>query len=448
MVGQASSAQSKSPSGHGPSGPPPFSTALAYWFRLGLISFGGPAGQISIMQTDLVERRGWIAQGPFLSGLNFAMLLPGPEAQQLATYIGWRLHGLKGALAAGILFVAPGAVVLGVLAWLAAAHGETPVVAALFDGFRPVVVAIIACALWRLSRRSLKSAAAWALAVAAFAALAIFQVPFPLVVGAALLAGALSARAFPGLFTFGHGGGEEPHADFVGTGGGGLRRVAGLVLIFAVLWAAPVALVVAALGVNPWAGIAELFTKAAFVTFGGAYAVLPYVAAEAVEHYRWLSSDDMINGLALAETTPGPLILVTQWIGWFAGYNHAGALSPVLAGVIGAALTTYVTFLPCFLFILAGAPYVDRVARNTHAAAALGAVTAAVVGVIASLGVYIGRASLFPEAARGDWSPDPFAVAAALAATSVLLFTRIGIPWIVLAGGAAGIAARMTGLTG
>jgi chromate transporter len=401
------------------------------------------------MQTDLVERRRWIAQGPFLSGLNFAMLLPGPEAQQLATYIGWRLHGLKGALAAGILFVAPGAVLLGVLAWLAAAHGETPVVVALFDGFRPVVVAIIACALWRLARRSLKSAAAWALAVAAFAALAILQVPFPLVIGAALLTGALTARMFPGLFTFGHGstGGANPETDVAGRGGDA-RRLVRLILVFVALWVGPVALVVGAFGASPWAGITELFTTAAFVTFGGAYAVLPYVASEAVEHYRWLSSGDMINGLALAETTPGPLILVTQWIGWFAGYNQAGALPPVVAGALGAALTTYVTFLPCFLFILAGAPYVDRVSRNAYAAAALGAVTAAVVGVIASLGVYIGRASLFPDNVRGDWSPDAFALAAALVALGVLLFTRIGIPWIVLAGGAAGITARMVGLIG
>ena len=446
MVGQAPHEPSEL-SDDASAPPPAFSTALAYWLRLGLISFGGPAGQISIMQTDLVERRRWIAQGPFLSGLNFAMLLPGPEAQQLATYIGWRLHGLKGALAAGILFVSPGAVLLGILAWLAAVHGDTPVVAALFDGFRPVVVAIIACALWRLARRSLKSAAAWILAIAAFAALAVLEVPFPLVIGVALLAGALTARTFPGLFTFGHGSTDGAGSDTGGTGSGA-GRFAWLALTFAALWAAPVALVVAAFGADPWAGIAELFTTAAFVTFGGAYAVLPYVAGEAVEHYRWLSSGDMINGLALAETTPGPLILVTQWIGWFAGYNQAGALPPVVAGVLGAALTTYVTFLPCFLFILAGAPYVDRVSRNAYAAAALGAVTAAVVGVIASLGVYIGRASLFPDSVRGDWSPDPFALAAALAALGVLLFTRIGIPWIVLAGGAAGIAARMVGLIG
>ncbi|MQA66594.1 MAG: chromate efflux transporter [Alphaproteobacteria bacterium] len=447
MVGQAPHEPSELSDDTSP--PPSFSTALSYWLRLGLISFGGPAGQISIMQTDLVERRRWIAQGPFLSGLNLAMLLPGPEAQQLATYIGWRLHGLRGALAAGILFVAPGAVLLGILAWLAAVHGDAPVVAALFDGFRPVVVAIIACALWRLARRSLKSAAAWALAVAAFAALAILRVPFPLVIGAALLTGALTARMFPGLFTFGHGGagGANPETD-VAARGGDARRLVRLILVFAALWVGPVALVVGAFGTNPWAGIAELFTTAAFVTFGGAYAVLPYVAGEAVEHYRWLSSGDMINGLALAETTPGPLILVTQWIGWFAGYNQAGALPPVVAGVLGAALTTYVTFLPCFLFILAGAPYVDRVSRNATASAALGAVTAAVVGVIASLGVYIGRASLFPDSVRGDWGPDAFALAAALAALGVLLFTRIGIPWIVLAGGAAGIAARMVGLIG
>jgi chromate transporter len=214
------------------------------------------------------------------------------------------------------------------------------------------------------------------------------------------------------------------------------------------LWAAPVALVVTALGPDPWGGIAALFTKAAFITFGGAYAVLPYVAAEAVNHYGWLAPGDMIDGLALAETTPGPLILVTQWIGFFAGWNRAGALPPAAAGLLAAALTTYVTFLPCFLFILAGAPYVERIARNRTAAAALGAVTAAVVGVIASLGLYIADATLWPLAADGTRGIDAFAVVLAGAALAVLLLTRLGIPWVVLAGGLAGLAARALGITG
>ena len=358
---------------------------------------------------------------------------------------------MRGALAAGLLFVAPGAVLLGFLAWLAAAYGDTRWVAALFDGFRPVAVATIAAALWRLAPHNLKSAAAWTLALAAFAALAVVHLPFPLVIGAALVLGAASARAFPGLFRFGHGAGpqaDDPATPTAAAALGGKGRLLRLALVFGVLWLAPVALVVGALGVNPWAGIATLFTKAAFVTFGGAYAVLPYVAGEAVEHYGWLASGDMINGLALAETTPGPLILVTQWIGWFAGYNNPGTLAPVWAGVLGAALTTYVTFLPCFLFILAGAPYVQRVSNNVTAGAALGAVTAAVVGVIASLGVYIGRASLFPGAAQGDWMPDAFALALTLAALFALLRTRIGIPWLVVGGGLAGLAARAAGLTG
>lgn len=424
---------------------PSFSEALAFWLRLGLISFGGPAGQISIMQTELVERRRWIAQGPFMAGLNFSMLLPGPEAQQLATYVGWRLHGLKGALAAGGLFVLPGAVLLGLLAWLAAAHGDTEWVAALFDGFRPVVVAIIAVALWRVARRSLKGPLPWALALAAFAALAFLGLPFPLVIAAALALGAISARLRPGLFAHGgHGGTGSPAVAPGPAPAGGGARIARLVLLFAALWAGPVAATVWALGMDPWGGIAALFTKAAFVTFGGAYAVLPYVAAEAVEHYRWLSPAAMIDGLALAETTPGPLILVTQWIGWFAGFNRPGGLDPAVAGIIGAALTTYVTFLPCFLFILAGAPYVERVARNAYAAAALGAVTAAVVGVIASLGLYIGRVTLFPPA-EGHALDVP-ALALALGALAALAFTRINIPLLVLLGGAAGLALRAAGL--
>jgi chromate transporter len=219
-------------------------------------------------------------------------------------------------------------------------------------------------------------------------------------------------------------------------------------MLFSVLWLAPVIAVISWLGWDPWAGIAALFTKAAFVTFGGDYEVLHYVAVEAVGAYKWIAPGDMINGLALAETTPGPLILVTQWIGWFAGYHQPGILSPIWGGVMGAALTTYVTFLPCFLFILAGAPYVERVTANAYAGAALGAVTAAVVGVIASLGVYIGRAALFPGAGRGDWLPDPFAAGLMLTALGTLLFTRVGVPWIVLAGGAAGLTGRMLGLSG
>jgi chromate transporter len=385
------------------------------------------------MQHELVERRGWIGQRAFSAGLNFAMLLPGPEAQQLATYIGWRLHGLRGALAAGILFVAPGALLLGALAWLATAYGETMWVAALFDGFRPVVVAIIAAALWRLSKRSLQSGAAWMLALGAFAALVVFHAAFPLVIVAALLIGAASARRFPGLFAHAHGvpgAADEPagHAGPAPSAG----RIVRLVVVFAALWAAPVFFVIGTFGADPWQGIAQLFTKAAFVTFGGAYAVLPYVAGEAVEHYRWLAAGDMINGLALAETTPGPLILVTQWIGWFAGWNQPGALTPLAAGILGAGLTTYV----------------ERIARNAYAGAALGAVTAAVVGVIASLGVYIGRASIFPHWAEGDWTPDRLAIGLAGAALIALTHTKISIPWIVLAGGAAGILARLAGLTG
>jgi chromate transporter len=437
---------------------PSFAEALRFWAKLGVISFGGPAGQISIMQSELVERRGWISHGAFMAGLNFAMLLPGPEAQQLATYIGWRLHGLKGALTAGILFVLPGAVLLALLAGLTATHGETVWVAGLFDGFRPVVVAIIAAALWRLAHRNLKNPAAAAIALAAFAALALLNVPFPWVVGAALVIGATSMRFRPGLFAPAALQGappetppETPHAPPGPTHPGQIqhgRRLFRLCALFAVLWAVPVVAVIAWLGWDPWAGIAALFTKAAFVTFGGAYAVLPYVAGEAVETYKWIAPGDMINGLALAETTPGPLILVTQWIGWFAGYHQPGALSPIWGGIMGAALTTYVTFLPCFLFILAGAPYVERVTANPYAGAALGAVTAAVVGVIASLGVYIGQAALFPGAATGNWFPDPFAGGLMLVALGVLLFTRAGIPWVVLAGGAAGLAARGLGLSG
>ncbi|NBB82872.1 MAG: chromate efflux transporter, partial [Alphaproteobacteria bacterium] len=335
---------------------PSLREAIGYWARLGLTSFGGPAGQIAMMQTELVDRRGWIDQRRFLNALNFCMLLPGPEAQQLATFVGWRLHGLKGGLAAGTLFVLPGAVVLLALAWIAAAHGDVPAVAAVFEGVKPAVVAIIAAALWRIARRTLDGAAPVALAVLAFLGLYVFGVPFPVIVLGAGLIGLAAGRA--GLAAFGRPNADDgpPAADPTEpTGPAERRRLLRLLAVFAVLWAVPVAGVLAVLGTEPWAGVAWLFTKAAFVTFGGAYAVLPYIADQAVGTYGWLTPEDMIRGLALAETTPGPLILVTQFVGFFAGWTAPGAMPPFAAATIAAVLTLYVTFLPCFLFIFAGA---------------------------------------------------------------------------------------------
>ncbi|MGA1855019.1 chromate efflux transporter [Azospirillum sp. 11R-A] len=426
-----------------PSPLPSFGAFCLYWLRLGLTSFGGPAGQIAMMQSELVDRRRWIDQTRFLHALNFCMLLPGPEAQQLATYIGWRMYGGRGGLVAGGLFVLPGALVLLALSWIAAAHGDTGLVGALFDGIKPAVVAIIAAAVWRLGRRTLKGPAAVALAGAAFLALAALHLPFPLVVGVAAVIGGVAART--GRHWFAH---PHPAGDDGSDGGSAIDltaepapkagRLLTLLVLGLVLWAVPVGAVLLTFGADPWRGIAALFTKAAFITFGGAYAVLPYIAGQAVDSYGWLSPREMIDGLALAETTPGPLILVTQYVGFFAGWNRPGALSPALAGTLGAALTTYVTFLPCFLFIFAGAPYLERLIHNRLAAGALAAIAAAVVGVILNLGVYLGMAVLLPD---GQHTAGSLIWAWAIMLTALYALTRRGVAihWVVAGGAAAGL---------
>lgn len=420
---------------------PSFRTAIRFWFWLGCVSFGGPAGQIALMQQELVDKRGWIDQRRFLHGLNFAMLLPGPEAQQLATYVGWRLHGWAGGLAAGGLFVLPGGLVLLLLSWLAAAHGDLAWVAALFDGVKPVVVAIIIAALWRLGRRTLKGWAPPLLALLAFLGLFFGHVPFPAIVIGAALIGWASAKAGLSLFQpAGHGddNADLPEEPVAATGG--WRRLVGLALIFLLLLSVPVALVRLLAGDGPWMDIATLFTQAAFVTFGGAYAVLPYIGQAAVEHYAWLTPADMLNGLALAESTPGPLILVTQYVGFFAGWNNPGELPPLTAGILGSALTTYVTFLPCFFFIFAGAPYVERLIHHQPAAAALAAVSAAIVGVILNLAVWLGLQVLWPSA-----GPDPFAWALMILGLVALLRFKLAVHWLVLTGAAAGLGRLMLG---
>ncbi|MFV3127753.1 chromate efflux transporter [Niveispirillum sp. KHB5.9] len=415
---------------------PGFREALRFWFWLGCVSFGGPAGQIALMQQELVDKRRWIDATRFLHGLNFAMLLPGPEAQQLATYVGWRMHGTIGGLAAGGLFVLPGALVLLGLSWLAAEHGDLAWVAALFDGVKPVVIAIIAASVWRLGRRTLKGPAPLILAGAAFLGLYLGHLPFPVLIAGAALIGYLAARAGKPLFApAGHGSMDDgfvPDDRPVDRSAGRLLRLS---LIFAVLLLVPVVGVVLLLGRMPWADIADLFTSAAFITFGGAYAVLPYIAERAVETYQWLTPADMLNGMALAESTPGPLILVTQYVGFFAGWNNPGALSPGMAGLMAAALTTYVTFLPCFFFIFAGAPYVEALIHNRAAAGALAAITAAVVGVILNLGVVLGEQVLVPGG-----KPDLVACAVATVALVALLRFKLAVHWLVLAGAGFGLA--------
>ncbi len=424
-------------------GRPSFSEALAYWFRLGCLSFGGPAGQIAMMQHDLVDGKRWIPQRAFLHGLSFATLLPGPEATQLATYIGWRLHGTLGGVVAGTLFVLPGVACMLVLSYVAAAHGETGFVGAIFDGLKPVVIVVVIHAVWRIGRKSLHTWQAAALAAAAFVAIHFVGIDFPWVVAAAAVIGWQSARgAAPSPFAAGGpgpaGGDETPVADLPANPA---RRFARLGAVFAALWAVPVGLVLLTMGTYPFLDIAELFTKAAFVTFGGAYAVLPYVADAAVNFYGWLTPDGMLNGLALAETTPGPLILVLQYVGFFAGWS-AGLANPLAAAVTGALLASYVTFLPSFLFILAGAPYIEGLHENKGASAALGAITAAVVGVVLNLAVFLGQAVFLPAPGVVDYA----ALGVAVIAFAALVRLGIAIHWLVLAGAAFGLVRYATGL--
>ncbi len=399
--------------------PPNFATALRYWLQLGLVSFGGPAGQIAMMQHDLVDRRRWIGQADFLQALNFCMVLPGPEAQQLATYIGWRLHGVRGALAAGIFFVLPGALVLYALSWIAAAHGDTQVVQAIFNGLKPVVVAIVLQALWRIGQRTLTNATTVVIALVAFAAVGFLAIPFPAVILTAGLVGWRFLKS-PGAGTL-----ESPPSP---------RRALKLAALYFVLLVVPVGLVVIWAGAEPFLKLAQFFTQAAFVTFGGAYAVLPYVARIAVETFHWLSPEEMVNGLALAETTPGPLILVLQYVGFFAGWHHGGLRDATL----GAAMTTYVTFLPSIFLILIGAPYVQWIAGLRGVGAAMTGITAAVVGVIATLAWFLGKAVyVVPNGL------DIFSIVVTLIAFGVAVRWKIPVPWLVLAGTAVGLVRGM-----
>ncbi len=359
-----------------------FREAFRVWLRIGLISFGGPAGQIALMHKVLVEEKKWIDEARFLHALNFCMLLPGPEAQQLATYVGWLLHRTLGGLIAGILFVLPGALVILALSLLYAAFGQLPLVEAAFFGIKAVVLAVVAEALLRIGRRALRSRLHLGIAAAAFVGIFFFALPFPLIVVLAGLLGflgaALGQRADP----------KEPDAE-VPIGRADRRASLRAALVCLALWLAPTAALLALLGPDQvFSQIAVFFSKMAVVTFGGAYAVLAYVGQQAVETYAWLEPGEMLDGLGLAETTPGPLIMVVQFVGFLGAHRNPGALDPFGAGILGAVLTTWVTFLPCFAWIFLGAPYVEALRGNRKLDAALSGVTAAVVGVILNLALW------------------------------------------------------------
>jgi chromate transporter len=378
-----------------------FWEAFWFWVKLGFINFGGPAGQIAIMHRELVERKRWVSEGQYLRTLNFCMLLPGPEAQQVATYIGWRLHGTVGGIVAGSFFVIPSIFVLLLLSYMAVAHSDVPVISGLLYGVQPVVIAIVVEALLRIGRRTINHRVLVGFAVLAFVALYFLSVPFPLVVLIAAIAGLLLSRTSFARDAFragGHGSSEEYAIDQTASNGrpSVLRNVR-LLGTFILLWAVPLgALYLWRGGDDVLVKEALFFTGAAFLTFGGAYSVLSYVADVAVNHYGWLSADQMVQGLGLAESTPGPLIMVTQYVGFIGAWNDPGPFSPLLYGTLGALITTYATFLPCFLFIFVLAPYIELLANEGRLRAILIGVTAAVVGVIANLAVYFATQVLFP----------------------------------------------------
>jgi chromate transporter len=427
-----------------PASHPTFREALCFWLKLGLISFGGPSGQIAIMHTELVEKKKWIGEERFLHALNYCMLLPGPEATQLATYCGWLLHRTWGGIAAGVLFVLPSALLLWLLSYVYVAYGQVAWVAAAFGGLKPAVTAIVISAVIRIGQRALKTSLMWTLAAAAFAALFFFHAPFPVVVVTAAAVGFLGGKFFPQWF---------PRAEAAKTNEGtatiddrdaapehtrpSWTRAFKVLTLSLALWWAPV---IAAGLWQGWHGtLAQqgfFFSKAAMVTFGGAYAVLPYVGQQAVEHYGWLSTPQMLDGLGLAETTPGPLIMVLQFVGFLGGWNQSGALTPLLAATLGAAITTWTTFVPCFLWIFLGGPHIEQLRGNLHLSRSLSTVTASVVGVILNLAVWFGLHVFLPARGVIDW----FALVVCVAAFVAIQRFKVGVIPIVAAAALLGIA--------
>ena len=424
-----------------PAARPAFAEAARYWVRLGFINFGGPAGQIAILHRDLVERRKWISEGRFLHALNFCMLLPGPEAQQLAIYIGWLLHGTRGGVLAGVSFVLPSVLVLLALSWVYAAHGSLPAVGAVLSGLKPVVVAVVAAAVWRIGRRALRRRGDAAIAIAAFAAIRVWNVPFPWIVLGAGLAGLAASRfSGSGAASDAPAAGGEEAADRPDPGSlpRSPRRLPKLLAVGVLLWAVPFLALAAARGLGSLHVREYLFfTEAAFVTFGGAYAVLAYVTQAAAGAFGWITHAQAIDGLALAETTPGPLIMVLQFVGFLAAWRRPEGMTPAASAVVGALATTWATFLPGFLFVFAGAPYIEALRGNRSLSAALAGITAAVVGVIANLALLFGSAVLFPGGF--PTGVDPFAAILCAAALAVLLRSRVDLLWVIGAGAAAGL---------
>lgn len=426
---------------------PSFAEAFRFWLKLGFISFGGPTGQIAIMQTELVEKKRWISQSRFLHALNFCMLLPGPEAQQLAIYVGWLLHRTWGGIVAGSLFVIPSMFILWGLSFVYAAYGSIPWLAAIFYGLKPAVMAIVAFAVLRIGSKALKNSVMWSIAALAFVAIFFLKLPFPaIVIGAALL-GLLGGVFWKEKFVVlaGHGKASDrsvldDDSEVPDHAQPTLSRAIRVTTVCLLLWWVPVLLFGLWDGWNSTLFQEGLFfSKAAVVTFGGAYAVLPYVAQHAVEQHGWLTAPQMMDGLGLAETTPGPLIMVTQFVGFVGAWQNPGALSPIVAATLGALITTWTTFLPCFLWTLVGAPHIEQMRGNTKMTAALSAVTAAVVGVVLNLAVWFGLHVLFPQPGKIDW----LALAVAFVAFVGMTRWKWGVIPVVVGAGAAGLLFKL-----
>jgi chromate transporter len=444
--------------------------ALRVWTRIALLSFGGPAGQIAVMHRILVEEKRWISESRFLHALNYCMLLPGPEAQQLATYIGWLMHRTLGGIMAGVLFVMPGIISIMALSYVYAAYGNVPFVTALFFGLKAAVLAIVVEAVIRIGKRSLKNNVMVSLAAAAFIGISILNIPFPAIIFGAALIGFVGARMGITQFQGGDGHGtDKQDLDVVDSLLGDelpeharptVARALSVSAIWLSLWLLPVIALLVTLGIeNVFSTIAIFFSKMAMVTFGGAYAVLAYVAQQAVENYGWLKPGEMLDGLGMAETTPGPLIMVLQFVGFMAAFRDPGSLPPMLAGTLGGLLATWVTFTPCFLWIFLGAPFIEKLRDNKALNAALSAITAAVVGVVLNLAVWFAihtvfrqtvpiRAFPFSFDVPNFGSIDPWALALSVAATVAIFRFKVGTISTLVACCSAGIVLYLLGVHG
>jgi chromate transporter len=451
----------KADAGHGIS----FGEAFRVWLRVALLSFGGPAGQIAVMHRILVEEKNWISESRFLHALNYCMLLPGPEAQQLATYIGWLLHRTAGGIMAGGLFILPGVIAIMGLSYVYAAFGHVGVIEALFFGLKAAVLAIVIEAVVRVGKRALRNRIMIGLAAIAFVAIFFFDVPFPIIIISAGVIGYVGARSGrPEFAAVPHGGGKGGAADSMlgeeipDHARPNIPHALKVGAVWLLIWLAPVAALLIAFGEgNVFSQIALFFSKMAMVTFGGAYAVLAYVAQQAVEHYHWVSPREMLDGLGMAETTPGPLIMVLQFVGFMAAFRDPGTLSPMLAGTLGGLLATWVTFTPCFLWIFLGAPFIETLRGNKGLAGALTAITAAVVGVILNLSVWFALHTVFRETTKVSSfglsfdmpvfsSVDVAALALAIAAATAVFRFKLGMLTVLGGSCAAGVALRLAGL--